>query len=217
MNAARRNALRLIADAQILFNAKRYPTAASVAALSIEESGKIPILRSLVGATKSSAIAAAWKSYRDHRSKNGMWIMDELVKSGAYRLDEFNKIMDRDSEHTEILDSVKQLGFYTGCHGTSIWSEPDKVIGGDLAEALIATAKLLAPKKDVTLRELDLWAQLVAPYIEDPQHSRHALMSWATAVHAEGLTDLSPQDFARFIFGDHEEAECVTAPPKVAN
>jgi AbiV family abortive infection protein len=48
INVAAHNALRLSEDAQILFNATRYPSATAFAILSIEESGKIPILRSLL-------------------------------------------------------------------------------------------------------------------------------------------------------------------------
>ena len=47
MNAARRNAQRLADDAKLLLSAKRYPTAASLAILSIEESGKVSILRGI--------------------------------------------------------------------------------------------------------------------------------------------------------------------------
>src|SRR5258708_35462560 len=45
MNAAEDNAARLLADAQLLLDAGRYPTAASVAILCIEEAAKGSILR----------------------------------------------------------------------------------------------------------------------------------------------------------------------------
>src|SRR5215204_5498630 len=79
MNAASRNACRLVADAKILFEAGRLPTAAAIAALSIEESGKISILRGLATATTSEDIKAAWHAYREHRSKNGAWVLLELA------------------------------------------------------------------------------------------------------------------------------------------
>jgi AbiV family abortive infection protein len=43
MNAATRNARRLADDAKIMVDAERYPTAAALAALSIEERGKLAI------------------------------------------------------------------------------------------------------------------------------------------------------------------------------
>ena len=50
MNAAIRNARRLSDDARTLFDLERYPTAASIAVLSIEESGKVSILRLITAA-----------------------------------------------------------------------------------------------------------------------------------------------------------------------
>jgi hypothetical protein len=47
INAATKNAKRLSEDAALLFEAGRFPSAVSLAILSIEESGKASILRSL--------------------------------------------------------------------------------------------------------------------------------------------------------------------------
>ena len=47
MNAAIRNARRLADDARTLLDLGSYPTAASLAVLSIEERGKVSILRHL--------------------------------------------------------------------------------------------------------------------------------------------------------------------------
>lgn len=122
MNAARRNAQRLASDAKLLLDAGRLPTATSIAALSIEESGKLSILRELAIITESDELAEAWKRYRDHRSKNGMWILPDLARRGARRLTDFSDVVNRDGEHTEILNSLKQIGFYTDCYGHAHWS-----------------------------------------------------------------------------------------------
>ena len=47
MNYARRNARRLAEDAKLLLDGKRFASAFSLGILSIEESGKTNILRSL--------------------------------------------------------------------------------------------------------------------------------------------------------------------------
>jgi hypothetical protein len=47
MNAAAQNAKRLCEDAQLLFEARKFPTACALAILSIEESGKLPFLREI--------------------------------------------------------------------------------------------------------------------------------------------------------------------------
>jgi AbiV family abortive infection protein len=117
MNAARRNAKRLATDARILLDAERLPTAAAIAALSIEESGKISILRGFAIATTPDAIKTAWQQFRDHRSKNGAWILPDLVNAGAKHLFELRPTVNRNGEHTALLNSLKQLGFYTDCYG----------------------------------------------------------------------------------------------------
>ena len=47
INAAISNAKRLADDAELLLKERRFPSAASLAVLSIEESGKLSILRQL--------------------------------------------------------------------------------------------------------------------------------------------------------------------------
>ena len=69
MNAATGNARRLAQDARLLLEHKRWPTAASVAALSIEESGKVVILRRFVTANDDD-IKKLWKEYRTHTAKS---------------------------------------------------------------------------------------------------------------------------------------------------
>ena len=83
MNAARRNALRLAADARLLLDADRLPTAAAMAALSIEESGKVSIIRQFSTATGPDAIKQVWKQYNDHRSKNGAWMLYDFFLAGG--------------------------------------------------------------------------------------------------------------------------------------
>ena len=56
MNAAIRNARRLADDAKTLLDLSRYPTAASLAILSIEESGKVSVLRLMAIAPDEQAI-----------------------------------------------------------------------------------------------------------------------------------------------------------------
>lgn len=69
MNMATANARRLVQDARLLLDNKRWPTAASVAALSIEESGKVVILRRFL-TTNQDEIKRLWKEYRTHTKKN---------------------------------------------------------------------------------------------------------------------------------------------------
>lgn len=69
INAATQNAKRLCDDAFLLLNEKRYPSAASVAILSIEESGKVSILREVSLAKDDKSILSVWQAYRSHTKK----------------------------------------------------------------------------------------------------------------------------------------------------
>jgi len=87
INAACQNAKRLADDAEILLKNKRYPSAASLAILSIEESGKVSILRGLSVAKNSDDLKESWQEYRSHTKKNAAWIIADLLESGARKLD----------------------------------------------------------------------------------------------------------------------------------
>ncbi len=83
INAANANARRLAADAQTLLDAGSYASAVSLAALAIEESGKVSILRAIVLAEDEQSLKLEWKRYRSHTSKNCHWIFADLVAKGA--------------------------------------------------------------------------------------------------------------------------------------
>jgi AbiV family abortive infection protein len=214
MNAANRNARRLVADAKLLLDAERYPSAAALAALAIEESGKVSILRSLAVAKSPEELRAEWRRYRDHRSKNGAWILPSLATQGARQLHHLAGILRRDAEHTAILNSLKQVGLYTDCYGDNAhWSEPKEIIDEGLARILVGIAELLAKEKIVSPREIELWVQHLSP-VWNTSEMPHALLRWATALHREGLSDTAPEEFARFVLGDTASSDWKFEPPK---
>ena len=146
MNSAIRNARRLADDARALFDLERYPTAASLAVLSIEESGKVSILRHFAIARDLPTCRRIWRDYRNHRSKNVAWILPDLIAAGARDLDSLQLAMQPDAEHTAILNNVKQIGLYSDCLGSVHWSEPEKVINKQLAQMLVRIAVLFCGK-----------------------------------------------------------------------
>lgn len=202
MNAAARNARRLASDATILLDAGRFPTAASLAALAIEEAGKVSILRGLAVVRDEKKLRGAWRDYRSHRAKNGAWILPALAAAGTRRLDQLRPVVERNGDHNSLLDSVKLLGLYTDCYGEERnWSEPANVIGEELARQLVRTAEIMAPKREVTIRELELWAEHLGPaWMTDEMP--HALLRWHAAMVREGLTDTSIEEMEAFVFGD---------------
>jgi AbiV family abortive infection protein len=200
MNVANANAFRLVEDAQTLLAAGRCPTAASLAALSIEESGKVSILRQLATATSKEAVAAAWKSYRSHTRKNVQWLLPELAMNGARKLEDLRPLFEDDAEHPFVLDQVKQLGFYTDCLGNRHWSVPVDVVDEKLARGLVEIAKLLVGKRETTVEEMELWMLHVgaAPKDDLPAMKR-ALASWYSAMQGAGLRPGGVNEMERFI------------------
>lgn len=215
MNAAKRNARRLATDARLLLDAGRLPTAAAIAALSIEESGKISILREIAVVTLPKELKDAWKRYRDHRSKNGAWILPDMVRAGARRLGDFADVVNRDGEHTDLLNSLKQLGFYTDCFGRAHWSEPARIFQGNEAKLgpfLVDVAELLAPTTETTAREIELWVEYMRPVWLTPDMAS-GLLRFADAMFREGLTTTTPKEYARFVFGESEAANWEAEKP----
>lgn len=200
MNAACENARRLVEDAQILFDSQRYPSAASLAILAIEESGKTAILREMATARDSKALKAAWKSYRSHTKKNVAWILPDLVMNGARKLEEFDQIANPQGDHPEILDNVKQIGFYTDCLGNAHWSVPSAVIDESTAKSILSVAQILSKKRVHTEREIELWVAHVGPVKESSlEQQKAAVYGWFKAMEAEGLIEEGEIPFAEFL------------------
>ncbi|MBN2375035.1 MAG: AbiV family abortive infection protein [Sedimentisphaerales bacterium] len=200
MNAAIRNARRLVDDAELLLNDRRYPTAASLATLSIEESGKLMVLRHLAGAKTSNEIKNRWREYRYHTKKNVMWPFSQFLSKGASKLKDFANLFDENSEHPYLLDQVKQIGFYTDCLGKAHWSEPEKVIDEKLAVQLVNTAKIFANAKEVTETEILLWIQHVSPYLDkSTADAELGLKKWYEEMQYLGLKPAGENKMTKFI------------------
>lgn len=200
MNAAARNARRLSEDAESLITAGRCPTAASVAALSIEEAGKVSILRELALARSDAEALEVWKSYRSHTFKNVAWLLPQLAAAGARKLDDLSPLFDETSDHPFVLDNLKQLGFYTDCLGKAHWALPWEVIDEGLARMLVQIAKALAGKDQHTEREIELWVEHIGPvWKKDPAWMKQALVNWYGAMQTEGFAPEGANEMEQFI------------------
>lgn len=203
MNCARQNAIRLAEDAQLLYENGRFASACSLATLSIEEAGKISILRRLVCANSEAEVKVCWREYRSHTAKNRHWLLPDLVKNGARSMRDFATLFDEGSDHPELLDQVKQIGFYTDCLGKLNWSEPKKVIDQPLAKHLVFVAKLFATEKEITVAELRLWVNLVGPHLHGTQaNAEAALEKWYAEMQQNGLAPEGENEMRDFIRGN---------------
>ena len=199
MNLATSNAARLAKDARLLLENKRWPSAASVAALSIEESGKVVILRRFLTASDEE-VKSLWKSYRSHTKKNLNWILPDLVAKGAKSLEDFRSMIDSTSDHPAILDSIKQLAFYSDCLENAHWSDPESVVDEILATRLVKTAEILSPARVVTVRELELWVKHMSPvWNTSADWMKTALVNWYAEMQAEGLAPSGENPMAAFV------------------
>ena len=208
MNVARKNAARLASDARTMFEAQQHETAAALAILAIEESGKVSILRELALATDDREAKDSWKRLRSHTAKNAMWIFPELVGRGARRLYEFAGVFDPSSDHTEVLDKLKQVSIYSDCYGKGRWHQPAGTMTKDLAGHLVKTAELFSAGRDIVPREIELWIEHMAP-VRRRSHGwqRKALANWWAQLQAEGLVPAGEVTMADFIWGPEQSSD----------
>ena len=198
---ARANASRLIADAELLLDAERHPSAIALAILAIEELGKVQIIKMIVLHSEEAALKKSWKEYRSHRAKNVQWIIPTLAAEGARTLIELKPATDIDGEHTAMLDAIKQLAFYTDClNATPRWSAPIDAIDPKFAESIISVAKLLNRDRVTEVKELELWVELFGPYYDKPGMVE-ALLRFQQRMVEEGLTDTPVATMEAFVRG----------------
>ena len=209
MNAATKNSARLARDGKLLLNAGRIPSACSLAALSIEESGKVSILRAISLARDDNDLKEEWKRYRSHTNKNVQWSFPQQVAEGARRLNDFRPLFDKGAKHPYLLDQVKQIGFYTDCLGDKRhWSIPEEVIDRELADQLVATAELLSSASPTSEREIELWVEHIGPvWKKDLNWMRRALANWYEAMQREGLKPSGENSMEKFLHGGVGEEE----------
>lgn len=200
IEAAQGNALRLIEDARVLIDAQRFPSANALAILAMEERGKVHILKVLALVNDPADIKAAWKDYRSHRAKNAGWIIPDLVKRGARTMSGMAAAIDRNGEHTGLLDALKQISLYTDCLGDRHWSIPEEVIDEALARAMIGSAIVMWGAKAVSFREVELWREIVGPSYNQPT-MMDAVLHWQAAMVKEGLSEQSVAGLQAFMRG----------------
>jgi AbiV family abortive infection protein len=202
MTAASKNASRLVVDAEALLARGSAATALSLAALAIEEAGKVSILRALAVAKTDDEVRSCWKDYRSHTRKNAAWILPELVANGACELEQFRPMFVDNADHTSVLDNLKQLGFYTDCLGKAHWSCPVDVIDAELVQQLVSVAKILSHPSEHSAREVALWIEHIGPvWKQDMAWMKQALLNWQDAMYREGLSKTRAAEMSEFIHG----------------
>jgi len=200
INAAIKNSRRLCEDAKLLFDSSRYPSALALAILSIEESGKAAILRSLSIAEDGKEIKEGWKRYRSHRDKNTHWIAVDMILEGARSLEDLSKIADPSSDHPKILDQLKQVALYTDCLDSAHWSFPEEVVDKDLAAGILRAADIFSRKQDCAEEHISLWMKHMLPVKNQSQSIQNqALLNWFNEMKDKGYMVEGDIPFGNFL------------------
>ena len=200
MRRALQNATRLAEDANSLLKIGRVPSAVSLAILSIEESGKVSILRQMAIAEDEKEWLQLWKAYRSHTKKNTLWIFGKLVQNGARTLDELRPLVDPESDHPDILDQMKQLCTYTDCFTKVKWSSPEEIDVAGLAPYLVKMAQILGRYKEVAAEEIELWRRHLLPVKSASMNDqKQAVAAWFHEMKLHGLSEASPEEVENFL------------------
>jgi AbiV family abortive infection protein len=211
MRAAIENAGHLLSDAEFLLENKRWQRAAALAILSIEEMGKVPVLRGLLLARDERELRESWIQYRSHTKKNVLWVVPQLVTRGARKLEHFRPAYDESSDHAKLLDSVKQLAFYSDACGKCHWSVPRKVVDSALAEEMVRAAKLLVGAGHnafTTEAELEIWCKHMRPvWKTDMNEMNRGLLACYAEAEAKGVLQgkFTEFDMFKFLYEDRTQ------------
>ncbi len=213
INACRTSACRLAEDARTLLDAGSHATAASLAALSFEEYGKMAILRELALARDDEELTVAWRDFRDHKRKNTTWILPLLVARGARSLDDMRPIVDPKSKHPAVLDRLKQDGFYTNFAEDAGWSEPAEAVDKALAEFVVRGAEVMVPSSpEATAEGIELWIKYLRPvWRTNPDWMKQALVLLDAEMKKRGLLTGSQSSMEEFVRGAGQRASDSTA------
>lgn len=163
---AHKNAASLVLDAQLLFDNERFERCVALAILAIEEAGKSSIIRSILLTEDPKELKKEWQNYRRHTEKNLSWILPDLVVKGARKLEDLRPIFQKENDHGQVLDNLKQLSFYTDIFSKRKWTIPSDVIDKDLAKGILETAKIMTNKEPDGLdteEGLKLWVKHIKP------------------------------------------------------
>lgn len=171
IGVAVQNASELLEDAKLLLNHGRWPRSASLSILAVEEIGKVSLLRGLLLCDSPTDLNGAWRRYRTHTKKNVLGMLPSLFKrlvrlrgqKKDFLIEDFRPLFDGSSNFPRMLESIKQIGFYSDCLGNVHWNLPRNSISEGLARTLLRTAEILISAIDSaameTAPELEIWVK----------------------------------------------------------
>lgn len=136
MDAAVKTARQLYSDAQLLFANARWPRAAAVAVLCLEEVGKVRLVLRIEDARDEQERRKAWEDYLNHPLK-----ISQSATPGQAHNDEHRRQLSL--KFGRELDQLKQFGFYSNWLVSGAWVQPDEVITQRDAELMVTWARVM--------------------------------------------------------------------------
>ncbi|MCA1788784.1 MAG: AbiV family abortive infection protein, partial [Thioalkalivibrio sp.] len=131
-----KTARQLYADAQLLLANERWPRAAALAVLCLEEVGKLQLLPLIHDAADDQARRKAWEAYRSHPLKSS-----QNAVPGQANNDEHRRQLS--FKFGQEFDQLKQLAFYSNWLDSGAWVRPDEVITQGDAELVVTWAGVM--------------------------------------------------------------------------
>lgn len=204
IEAALKNALSLLEEAELLLKNNRWQRAAALAILAIEEAGKPSLIRGLLVAANSKDLQDKWKEYRTHTKKNLMWILPQLTVKGATHLEDLRPIFDESRDHGRVLDAIKQIAIYSDAYGNCHWSLPEHAVEESLATSLVEIARIFAKadKAMTSEAELTIWVKHMRPVRKCPMNEmKRALLACYAEAESSGVLQgqVSASDMVKFV------------------
>lgn len=202
INCANANAKRLLADAELLCQNGRYPSAVGMAILAIEEAGKEPVLRTVALARNAEELKTSWKDYRTHTEKNRLLAVLNITASGANKLEDYKPLF-FGHEYPQLIENLKQVSFYTDCLEKAHWSTPTEVIDEKMAKQIVVCAKLIIDAKHVVAeKEIELLLKHLRPVWKiDFKLMKAAMKDYLIEMLRLGLIEGSAEDVISFVDG----------------
>lgn len=188
MNVAEENAFRLLQDAEILYKAKRYPTACSLVLLAIEEIGKVECLQTMSIVNSSSVYDQFGSIYFTHTDKTSLILMRINGMLNLHFPDNEIFSLGNTISVSKNFDQLKQSGFYSDYLGKGRWWNPSK-ISEMIVKPFIVIAKRFIWNNKHSEKEIQIFQKYMGPlWGTDKKMSEQNKMDMDAELKAAGIS-----------------------------
>jgi AbiV family abortive infection protein len=174
------NAVRLTEDAKILLLAKRYPSAAMLAVMALDELSRFfhPLIFTALHTPKQ--LADGWKQFRCNRSSFPWSVFQR-------RIDWLVPGAMSDQELNDMLSFIRALGSRADYIEPGLWLDPKELISAELAASIVGTAELFC-KNTVKPRTMEIWMEAVGSLPRNASVET-ALKKYQAMLESEGFAE----------------------------